>query len=316
MVLDKENAGARDGIFMIDASRGFMKDGNKNRLREQDVHKIVDTFASHRTVAKYARLVRWDEIERNDYNLNIPRYIDSSEPEDLQDIEAHLKGGIPSRDVDALRDFWHVMPSVRTALFGPGDRPGYVSPLVEAASVKATILEHPEFATFTARVQAAFNGWRSAHVDRLKDIKVGDKPKRIIMELAEDLLARFESVPLIDNYDVYQHLMNYWAEVMKDDIYELVEDGWQAARELRELVKNGDGKFTEEPDLIVGNGRKARRLKAELIPPGLVISRFFSADQKALEALDAVVEEASRQLEEMEEEHGGEDGLLAEARAE
>jgi type I restriction enzyme M protein len=105
-VLDKENAAARKGIFMIDASKGFIKDGNKNRLREQDVHKIVDIFSKQIDVPRYARMVPLAEIVdlKNDFNLNLPRYIDSTEPEDLQDIDGHLRGGIPERDLDALVD--------------------------------------------------------------------------------------------------------------------------------------------------------------------------------------------------------------------
>jgi type I restriction enzyme M protein len=125
VVLDKENAHARTGIFMIDASKGFVKDGNKNRLRDQDIHKIVDAFARQAGIDKYSRMVPLAEIAKHDFNLNIPRYIDSSEPEDFQDVEAHLKGGIPVRDIDALKPYWNVLPSVRGELFGPGDRPGY-----------------------------------------------------------------------------------------------------------------------------------------------------------------------------------------------
>jgi type I restriction enzyme M protein len=104
IVLDKKNAVARTGIFMIDASKEFIKDGNKNRLREQDIHRIVDTFDRQLDIPRYARMVPFVEIAdpRNDYNLNLPRYIDSSEPEDIQDIDGHLRGGIPQRDLDAL----------------------------------------------------------------------------------------------------------------------------------------------------------------------------------------------------------------------
>ena len=121
IVLDKENAQARKGIFLIDASRGFRKDGNKNRLREQDIHAIVDAFTRRLEIPRYSRMVGVDEIAdpKNDYNLNLPRYIDSTEPEDLQDIEAHLKGGIPLADIDGLQRYWDVLPAVRQALFAP-----------------------------------------------------------------------------------------------------------------------------------------------------------------------------------------------------
>ncbi|GLR67854.1 hypothetical protein GCM10010909_25350 [Acidocella aquatica] len=311
VVLDKENAHARTGIFMIDASKGFIKDGNKNRLRDQDLHKIVDTFTRQVEVERYSRMVPLAEIEKNGFNLNIPRYIDSSEPEDLQDIEAHLKGGIPLRDIDALAPYWAVLPAVRGELFGPGERPGYAAPKVAPAAVKPAILNHKEFAAFSARVAEVFAGWRAAHGERLKNIAVGDHPKKLIEELAEDLLAHFADVPLIDKYDVYQHLMTYWAEMMQDDVYVIVQDGWAAARQIRELVKNAEGKFTETPDITLGK----QKLKAELIPPALVVARFFGPEQAALEALEAKAEELARALEELEEEQGGEGGLLADGRS-
>src|SRR5688572_23582643 len=161
VVLDKENAGGRKGVFMIDASRGFRKDGPKNRLREQDLHKIVDTFTRQADVPRYARMVPLDEIAdpKNDFNLNLPRYIDSTEPEDLQDIDGHLRGGIPERDLDALGAYWTVLPSVRDALFESAGRPGYVRLKPELNEVKSAILEHPEFSAFQQRAAKVFADW-------------------------------------------------------------------------------------------------------------------------------------------------------------
>jgi type I restriction enzyme M protein len=125
LVIDKENAEARKGIFMIDASKGFIKDGNKNRLREQDVHKIVDVFNKQLEVPKFSRMVSVEEIESNEYNLNIPRYIENQEEEDIQDIAAHLQGGIPVADIDALQKYWDVYPTMKEALFKINGREGY-----------------------------------------------------------------------------------------------------------------------------------------------------------------------------------------------
>ena len=144
LVLDKENAADRTGIFMIDASKGYVKDGNKNRLREQDIHKIVTTFLTmDESDPKYARFVPNEEIKvTNEYNLNIPRYIDSSEPEDLQDINAHLNGGIPETDVDSMAEYWAVYPSLKEILFQPL-RPGYLRPAVDKDEVVSTITSPP-----------------------------------------------------------------------------------------------------------------------------------------------------------------------------
>ena len=160
LVLDKENARARKGVFMIDAAKAFIKDGNKNRLREQDVHKIVDTFTRQIDTQRYARMVPFDEIAdaKNDFNLNLPRYIDSSAPEDLQDIEGHLRGGIPERDIDAFAADWQVLPSVRATLFEPAgrDRAGYAHLRLPIAEVKPAILGHSEFIAFNLRATTLF----------------------------------------------------------------------------------------------------------------------------------------------------------------
>jgi type I restriction enzyme M protein len=138
VVLDKDNAAGRKGVFMIDASNGFIKDGNKNRLREQDIHRIVDTFTKQADIPFYARMVLLAEIAdpKNDFNLNLPRYIDSTEPEDLQDLDDHLRGGIPERDLDALGAYWKVLPSVRAVLFESAGRPGYARLRLPLTEVK------------------------------------------------------------------------------------------------------------------------------------------------------------------------------------
>jgi type I restriction enzyme M protein len=282
IVTDKENAAARTGIFMIDASKGFVKDGNKNRLRHQHIHKIVDVFNRQVETAKYSRMVALAEIEANDYNLNIPRYIDSTEVEDQQDIEAHLRGGIPNRDIEALAPYWQVCPGLKGELFTSGPRPGYSTLTVETAAIKPTIFAHPEFATFTRSVEALFDGWRSHTVSTLKGLAVGCHPKELIETIAEELLATFGMVHLVDQYDVYQHLMTYWTETMQDDVYLIAADGWQASRDL--------------------------------IPPELVVTRYFGAEQQAIEKLEGEKDAISRRMEELDEEHGGEEGLLAEAK--
>ena len=313
VVLDKEHAAARKGIFMIDASKGFVKDGNKNRLRDQDVHKIVDVLQRSVEIEGFSRMVPSAEIGENDGNLNIPRYIDGSEAEDLQDIEAHLKGGIPARDVDALQEYWDVMPGLRGDLFGPGDRAGYLAAKVEPTEVRATIHAHAEFEAFAATVRGIFAAWREANIEAMRGFDKGDHPADMIHALSEDLLARFREASLVDAYDAYQHIMTYWSEVMQDDAYQITSEGWDVAKVIHELVKDADGKFTEEPDIVLGSGRGAKKLKAEVIPPALIVARYFAAEQAEVDELEAKAEDLGRQLEELEEEHSGEDGLLVEA---
>lgn len=311
IVVDKENAHARTGIFMIDASKGFEKDGNKNRLRSQDIRKIVDVFNNQIELPRYSRMVPVAEIASgaNDYNLNIPRYIDSSEPEDLHDLDAHLSGGIPVRDVDALERYWSVFPTLRDALFRSNGRPGYLEPKVESGQVKATILAHPEFSAYAGRTAAVFDEWRTAHEPRLKALDVGAKPKEVIHTLSEDLLEQFDDLPLLNTYDVYQCLMDYWAETMQDDVDLIAAEGWVEGAKPRRIVEDKEKKIKETPDLVVGR----RKYKMDLVPPGLIIARYFAAEQAAVEELQALQENAARELEEYVEEHTGEEGLLEDA---
>ena len=298
VVIDKEDAQARKGIFMIDASSGFMKDGPKNRLRSMDIHKIVDVFNKRLDLPKYARMVPFAEIEKNEFNLNLPRYIDSQTPEDLQDIEGHLKGGIPAADVDALRRYWAVCPKLRKALFKK-NRPGYLDLAVEKSGIKSAIYEHPEFAAFVADMNAHFTVWRNKTAAKLKKLQAGCKPKGVIADLAEDLLAHYAGKPLIDPYDVYQHLMDYWAETMQDDCYLIAADGWKAETS-RVIVKDKKGK------------EKDKGWTCDLIPKALIVSRYFAKEQAAIDLLVAEMEGVNASLTELEEEHGGEDGAFAE----
>ncbi|WP_097462092.1 type I restriction-modification system subunit M [Mangrovitalea sediminis] len=314
LVLDKDNAQARKGIFMIDASKGFIKDGNKNRLREQDIHRIVDTFNKQATTPRFARMVPFDEIadEKNGYNLNLPRYIDASEPEDLQDIHAHLNGGIPESDIDGdataippvpgLSAYWRVFPALRQTLFR-ARQPGYAGLAVETSDIKSTILNHAEFAAFRARVTALFEQWRERNTPVLKGFDVGGQPKALITTIGEDLLESFRAAPLLDPYDLYQHLMDYWFDALQDDAYEITSDGWVAeTRRVLEEIKTGKKK----------GQMKDTGWTCDLIPRPYIVARYFKEKQAELDALQAELDACVAEISELEEEHGGEDGAFAE----
>ena len=300
LVLDKENAAARKGVFMIDAAKGYIKDGNKNRLREQDIHKIVDTFTRQIDIPRYARMVPFAEIAdaKNDFNLNLPRYIDSSEPEDLQDIDAHLNGGIPERDIDAFAADWQQMPGLRVALFESAGRPGYARLKLSMSEIKAAILGHGEFIAFTDKVNTLFGKWREAVTPLLTGFGQNDHPKALIGTVSETLLAAFQAAPLLDPYDVYQHLMDYWAETMQDDAYLIAADGW-VAKPARIVETDKKGK------------QKDKGWACDLIPKPYLVARYFAAEQAALDAKQAELEAIASQVVELEEEHGGEDAAFA-----
>jgi type I restriction enzyme M protein len=327
VVIDKAGAGfgdeARRGILMVDASQGFMKDGPKNRLRERDIHRIVDAVkrlergpggglisdapdAPDDPDPRYARWVGFDEIEKNDFNLNLPRYIDGSTPEDPQDIDAHLNGGIPQADVDALAPYWAVCPALQGALFEPL-RPGYLALRVPGSAVKATIHGHPEFGAFTQAMAAHFEAWRARTAPRLKALQQGLQPKRLVVELAEGLLAHYQEQPvgaaLVDPYAVYQHAMDFWATTMQDDAYLLADAGWKAEpHRVVETKKGKDG----QPGKTVDKG-----WACDLVPKALLVQVHFAAEQAALAQLAAELDAAEAARAELEDEHGGEDAAFS-----
>ena len=293
IVIDKHDAPIRKGIFMIDASAGFLKDGNKNRLRAMDIHKIVDVWTKQLELPKYSRMVSVDEIEKNEFNLNLPRYIDSGQVEDLQDIEAHLKGGIPQADVEALQDYWRVCPALRDTIF-KATRPQYVDLAVEKSAIKSAIYQHSEFVAFIDLMNTIFSQWELSSAALLNSLEVGCLPRTIIDKLAETLLAHYENKPLIDKYDVYQHLMDYWDATMQDDCYLISDDGWQA-KTYRLLEKGRDKGWA-----------------CDLVPKSLLVARYFATEQQVIADVEADIENVTAQLSELEEEHGGEEGLFAE----
>lgn len=291
IVIDKENTENRKGLFMIDAGKGFKKDGNKNRLRDQDIHRIVDMFNKGIEAEKYSRMVPYDEIEKNEYNLNIPRYIDTQEPEDIQDIEAHLKGGIPDRDIEDLQNFWSVYPSLKSSLFEKNERKGYSDLKIAKEDIRNTIFSHPEFTKYSRKMELMFDVWKDDSKELLKKLATGAKPKEIIHEISENILKEFSNTNLIDKYDIYQHLMEYWADIMQDDMYLIAVDGWKA-----ELSPVKD---------------KKNELECDLVPKYLVIDRYFADEKTAIEDLRNNLDSAGQEIQELIEENSGDEGCFS-----
>lgn len=318
IVIDKKEAANRTGIFMIDASKGFEKDGPKNRLRPRDMRKVIDTYLAGEEVERYARMVPLSEISdaKNNYNLNIPRYIDTSEPEDIQDLEAHLKGGIPNRDLDALGEYWDAFPNLRSELFRPL-RQGYSELTVEPDQVAKVIEESEDVKAFTSSVSKSVEDWWSSHRAQLEAIDSQTRPQELIENLGDDLLEKFRNRPLISEYSVYEQLMSYWNDTMHDDVTLIVGSGWVEAAQPREARITGyDNKKKpkyESADLVFGTGVRAQRWVTDLIPPALIIDRYFVDEKAELERLNAEQERISQELQEYIEEHAVEEGLLWEA---
>ena len=305
LVIDKSDADERDGIFMIDASHDYIKDGNKNRLRERDIYKIVTTFNQRITDdPKYARFVPNDEIKvKNQYNLNIPRYIDSSTPEDEQDINAHLHGGIPAADVDSMAKYWALFPNLKDKLFSVL-RAGYYQLNIPKDDVRNTVYNDAEFSRYADRIDAAFSAWQEEVDGDLRSIDSGVDVKRFIVGLAEKLIAQYNDIELVDKYDVYEVLLSYWQSTMSDDVFLLKYDGYAAGREYEYDVEITENKKGEKKEKIKGWDGK-------LIPKAIIEKVYFSAERKQIDEAQRIAEETQARLDEMSEEQTGEDGVLA-----
>ena len=295
IVLDKSEAESRKGIFMIDASKGYIKDGNKNRLRECDIKKIVDTFNAQLEIPKYSRLVPMEEItEKNDYNLNIPRYIDSQPPEDIQDIKAHLKGGIPNFNVKELNNYWEAFNSVKLDLFENIDA-DYSRLKTDIDSIKEVVANSSDFKIYKERYNSLYSEWANDNIAKLKNIPVGINPKMFINDLGNNILSKYSTTKLINKYDVYQVLMEYWNEIMQDDLYILSEIGYKIELQKQVTTKN-------KKEIVT--------YYCELVPQELVANRYFKDEVKFIADTENSLSEAQSSKDAIVEEHCVEDGLL------
>ena len=309
LVIDKSYADERKGIFMIDASHDYIKDGNKNRLRERDIYKIVTTFNEQITDdPKYARFVENDEIKgKNDYNLNIPRYIDSSIPEDEQDINAHLHGGIPAVDVDSMSRYWSLFPNLKTKLFSPL-REGYYRLNVEKDKVRDIVYNDEEFSAYADQIDNAFADWQQAVDADLRGIDETVDVKQFIVDLAKKLIDRYEHIELVDPYDVYEVLLSYWQTTMSDDVFLLKYDGYEAGREIEydiEVKEKKKGNTTEKKEVIRGWDGK-------LIPKAIIERVYFLTERAKIDEAQRIAEETQSRLDELVEEQTGDEGYLRE----
>jgi type I restriction enzyme M protein len=301
IILDKAHAAVREGIFMIDASAGFIKDGPMNRLREMDVRRIVDAYQIGDDIDGYARFVPMTEILEQDHNLNLSRYIASKSTPDIQDIDAHLRGGIPNADIDALQPYWEQFRNLRQALLSP-EREGYLRFNIASDNITETVLGHADYKDFKNRAEAHFQSWEQKIVVDLKSLGAGMKPKQEIAKLAEDLLCHYRGQPLIDPYEIFQSLMVYWEEVLSDDFHQIAADGWTAEPyRVVEIIKQGKKKGQEKD---VG-------WTCDLLPKSLLAAHAFSGEHADLEEKQTKLAAAEAALAEMVEEQSGEDGFFA-----
>lgn len=313
--IDKENADTREGIFFIDASSGFKKDGNKNRLREQDIEKIVRVYTSQEEIKGYSRFVPYSVIlEENGGNMNVPRYIQKIDDTLPQNIAAHLKGGIPKFDIETLANLWTVSPELKTTIFRCVDEVHDIWELAlesdaieEAFAADAKLQTEKELEGTTM-----FSAWVEEVKPILLNISKGTNPKALIRELGSLILTTYIDSQFLDNYDIYDCLMNYWNEKLQDDVYAIKAYGYEAAREVEYQYAQKKAKDENGETITVDDKSKVKSFDGALIPRAILEAEYFTDKLAAMQELSDKRDQLDSELEEMREEESGEDGLLNE----
>lgn len=291
IIIDKKKKENRKGIFFIDAKDGFKKDGAKNRLREQDIKRIVDAWDAQEAIDHYCRLVEWDEIERNDYNLNIPRYIQPKDTEIQHDIEAHLHGGLPAHDMDGMQEYWKACPSLKVSLFNR-EANGYYNLKPAKAEIAQTIENDPSYRSQNDRFSALLNEWKAEIMPQMKAVNQGARPKELITDWSETLLTKSkEHNGLVDAYEVYDVLLNYWADVMQDDCYMIANDGWTYPEVRATKPGKGDKKKAIMYDEIA----------CDLVPVSIVLAEYFTTETNEIAELSSSIESLQQELSDLVE---------------
>lgn len=289
IIIDKKNKDSRKGIFFIDAKDGFKKDGAKNRLREQDIKRIVDAWDEQLSIDHYCRMVEWDEIERNDYNLNIPRYIQPKDTEIQHDIAAHLHGGLPAHDVDGMQEYWNACPSLKASLFND-EANGFYSLIPAKADIAQSIEKDASYKAQNERFSALLNEWKAEIMPQMKAVSQGARPKELIADWSESLLSMAKGHSgLVDAYEVYDVLLNYWTDVMQDDCYMIANDGWTYPEVRAVKQGKGDKKKAIMYDEIV----------CDLVPVSIVLAEYFTKETDNIADLSAQIEQKQTALDEL-----------------
>ena len=298
VIIDKENAEQRNGIFFIDASSGFKKDGDKNRLREQDIEKIVCTYNERNEIKGYSRFVTYDEIlNNNDGNLNVPRYVQKIDYSLPQNVSAHLNGEIPLADINSLQVLWDITPQLKERLFNINETKNTAKLKVSPNKTLELIRANKSIKTQAHKeICSLFYEWVSGEAsDLLAEINANSKATYFIRTISGLLLKEYSKSVILKKYDVFDILMNYWNDVMQDDFFLISTQGWQVGNE----VENNDSK-------------KTKAFEGVLIPKAIVENEFFATKLKEIEKLETEASNFEAELQEMFEEQNCEGSLFAE----
>ena len=315
VLIDKENADSREGIFLIDASQGYKKDGNKNRLREQDIERIVQTFLKREEIPGYSRFVRYDEIlEENGGNLNVPRYIQKIDDTLPQNIAAHLHGGIPRGDIDSIDKLWRISPALKGKIFTCTDEASGIYRLTLPIGEIETVVGADDAVQQERRqeVETLFGQWKESVREALLTIDDNTVPRDFIRSISLKLLDIYKPAKLLAAYDVYDCLLNYWVAKLQDDVYAIKAGGYAAGREIDFEYAQKKSKDKSGHAITMDDKSKVKSFDGALIPKEIMEREYFAEDVAAIRKFTEATEALDGRMEELREEESGEDGLLRE----
>lgn len=274
-------------VLIIDASKGFAKVGKNNVLRACDMKKIVDVITSRTTVEKFSKIVPRDEIRANDYNLNIPRYVDSSEKAESWDLYASMFGGIPEQELADLHADWEAFPTLKDTLFRK-ENEAYCRQNV--ADLKEAVWQHSDIKRFLEAYAAAFTSLEGYLTTELIDGMTTLNPSKEEAVLSEDVFSRLANIPLVDRYEAYQLLDEDWNRIAID--LEVIQtEGFAAVKQVdpNMVLKKKNGKDQEVQEGWTGH----------VIPFALVQETLLSDDLSALNAKENRLTELASAYEEL-----------------
>ena len=274
-------------VLIIDASKGFTKEGKNNKLRASDIKRIADTVAARVSVPKFSKVVSREEIRQNDYNLNIPRYVDSSESAETWDIYASMFGGVPVSEVDDLAGYWNAFPNLRAELFRQNDTP-YLQ--LSCDNIKSAICDSSDIKRFEQAYQLAFDGFENYLRTELIENAVSVEITREETTISENIFSRLAGVQLVDKYEGYQLLDDEWVKIAVD--LEIIQtEGFEAAKKVDPniVIKKKDGKEQEVQEGWIGH----------IIHFELVQTTLLSEDHKALKDKETRLAEIPSEYEEI-----------------
>lgn len=274
-------------ILIVDASKGFEKVGKNNKLRACDIKKITDTVINRTSIDKYSRAVSVEEVRENDYNLNIPRYVDSSVADECFDIYATMFGGIPKSEIDLLDIYWQSFPSLKAELF---DNIKNEYTHLKTDNIKQTILNNADIKKFISNFNSSFEDFNSFLKSRLLEQVQTLKIKKEQTLLGNDIFKRLENIPLVDKYEAYQLLDNNWLDIAVD--LEIIQtEGFEATKQVNPniVIKKKKGKDTEVQEGWIGH----------IMPFDLVQKRYLKDELETLNSKENRLVEITAEFEEI-----------------